>query len=187
MRVRGLQQSHSLTVALCALFLGCFGWLELTAAAVPPIEIEDPPRNLVDLKESQRLALLIKRSSVVNASESDDPIIDEALSSDPRESFKHRRAYNVIANKLNDYFRKYHSIRPVLEMDQADFIIYFKLVEYRRLLNGYYPYGELFVIVNPNPNESRPARVVWKTKKVTFAEDAIKDFVKELRRVRQER
>lgn len=186
-KVRRLQRSHSFTLALWALFVGSFGWLELNAAAASPMEFEDPPGSLVELKESQRLALLIKRSSVVNASESDDPIIDEALSGNPRESLRHRRAYNIIANKLNNYIRKYRSIRPVHEIAQADFIVYFKLVEYRRLLNGIYPYGELFIIVNPGPNEGRRARVVWKTKKVTFAEDAIKDFVNELRRVRQER
>ena len=187
MRVRGLQRSHSLTVALWALFVGCFGWLELNATAAAPILVEDPPGNLAELKESQRLALLIRRSSVVNASESDDPIIDEALSGDPRESLRHRRAYNIIAGKLNNYIRKYRSIRPVLDIAQADFIVYFKLVEYRRLLNGVYPYGELFIIVTPSSNEARPPRVIWKTKKVMIAEDAIKDFVKELRRVRQER
>ena len=187
MRVRGLQRSHPLTVALWALFVGSFGWMQLSAAEASPMEIEDPPGSLVELKESQRLALLIKRSSVVIASESDDPIIDEALSGDPRESLKHRRAYSIIANRLNKYIRKYRSIEPVHEIAQADFIVYFKLVEYRRLLNGIYPYGELFIIVNPSLNEARPARVVWKTKKVMFAEDAIKDFVKELRRVRQER
>ena len=187
MRIRGLQRSHFLTVALLALFVGSFGWLELNAAAASPMEFQDPPGNLVELRESQRLALLIKRSSVLNASESDDPIVNEALSSDPRESLRHRRTYNIIANKINNYIRKYRSIRPVHNIAQADFIVYFKLVEYRRLLNGVYPYGELFIIVNPRPEEARPARVVWKTKKVMFAEDAIKDFVKELRRVRQER
>ena len=187
MRKPGLQRSPSLTLALWALFLASFGWFELSSAAASPMEIDDPPASLVELKESQRLALLIKRSSVVNASESDDPIIAEALSGDPRESLKYRRTYNIIANKLNSYIRKYRSIRAVHEIAQADFIVYFKVVEYRRLLNGLYPYGELFVIVNPNPTRSRPARVVWKTKKVMFAEDAIKDFVKDLRNVRQER
>ena len=78
-------------------------------------------------------------------------------------------------------------MRPVYEIAQADFIIYFKLVEYRQLLNGFYPYGELFVIVNPRPEERRTARVIWRTKKVRFADDAVRDFLKELKRVRDER
>ncbi len=184
----GLKRSRSLTVALCALLLGSFGWLELSVAPASPLENapEDPPVSLAELKDSQSMALLIKRSSVVNYSESDDPTIAEALSADPRESLKHRSAYRVIATKLNRYMRKYRSMSAVQEVAEADFIVYFKLVEYRRLFNGVYPYGELFIIVNPRDEGSRPARIVWKTKKVTFAEDAIKDFVRELRRVRQE-
>lgn len=186
MRKRERQRSTSLTLVLWALFLASFGWLQLSAVAASPMEIEDPPASLAEIRKSRRLAILIKRSSVVNASESDDPIIDEALSSDPRESLKYRRTYIIIANKLNSYIRKYRSIRAVHEIAKADFIVYFKLVEYRRLLNGIYPYGELFIIANSDPAQSRPARVVWKTKKVMFAEDAIKDFLKELRGVRQE-
>lgn len=179
-------------IALLAMylgFLGSFGWLELSVAARSPLNIgiEDAPGTLVEIKDRHRVALLISRSSVLDASGSDDPIVAEALAAKPRESLKHRLAYGVISRKLNGYMRKYRSMRPVYEIAQADIIIYFKLVEYRRLLNGVYPYGELFVIVNPRPEELRPARVIWKTKKVTFAEDAVKDFVKELKRVRQER
>jgi len=189
MNYPGLQPPRFFTVALCVLLVGSFPCLELSVAAASPLDntLEDPPVSMAELKDSQRLTLLIKRSSVVNASESDDPIIAEALSADPRESLKFRYAYRVIATKLNQYMRKYRSISAVQEIAEADFIVYFKLVEYRRLLNGVYPYGELFIIVNPRAEGSRPARIVWKTKKVTFAEDAIKDFVRELRRVRQER
>ena len=189
MKGPGLQRSHSITLAVWALLLGTFGWLELSLASASPLQMvqEDLPASVAELKESQRVALLIKKSSVINASQSDDPIIDEVLHSDLRESLKHRYVYRLIGRKLNSYMRKYRTLRAVNEIAEADFIVYFKLVEYRRQLNGVYPYGELFIIANPAQNESRPARIVWKTKKVMFAEDAIKEFVKELRRVRQER
>ena len=172
-----------------AIFLGACGWLEQSAAAKSPlnIEVEEALESLVEIKDSQRFALLVKRSSVISVSESDDPIVAEALAAEPKESTRHRYAYGSIARKLNDYIRKYRSLRPVYEIEQADFVIYFKLVEYRRLLNGFYPYGELFVIVNPRPDERRRARVIWKTKKVMFANDAVRDFLKELKRVRDER
>ena len=193
MRRLTLHHSHcAARVALLAMFLGflgSFGWLELSVAARSPLNIgiEDAPGTLGEIKDRHRVALLITKSSLLDASGSDDPIVAEALAAEPREARRHRYPYRLITRKLNEYMRKYRSMRPVYEIAQADIIIYFKLVEYRRLLNGVYPYGELFVIVNPRPEELRPARVIWKTKKVTFAEDAVKDFVKELKRVREER
>lgn len=176
-------------VLVVTTFLGSFGWLEVSTAANSPLNtgIEDTQGTLLEIKDRHRIALLVRRSSVINISDSDDPVVAEALASEPREARRHRHAYGSIARKLNEYIRKYRSLHPVNEIAQADFIIYFKLVEYRRVLNGYYPYGELFIIVNARPEEQRTARVIWKTKKVTFAEDAVKDFLKELKRVRGER
>ena len=190
---RLLPRYHSLCTSKAALvvtiFLGSFGWPELSVAATSALNpgIEETQGTLLEIKDRHRIALLILRSSVIDVSESDDPVVAEALAAEPREARRHRHAYGSITRKLNEYIRKYRSLRPVNEIAQADFIIYFKLVEYRRLLNGYYPYGELFIIVNPRPEERRPARVIWKTKKVTFAEDAVRDFLKQLRRVRGER
>ena len=169
------------------IFVSSFGWLELGGIAKSRGNIDEAPQTLGEIRGSQRFALLVKRSSVINAADSDDPIIAEALAAEPREASRHRHAYGSIAHKLNQYIRKYRSLQPVYDIGQADFIIYFKLVEYRRLLNGFYPYGELFVIVNARPAEGRPARVIWKTNKVSYADDAVKDFLKELKRVRGER
>lgn len=142
---------------------------------------------LVEIKDKQRVALLILKSSVVDASGSDDRIIAEALAAEPREARRYRHAFGVIAQKLNQYIRKYRSLRPAYETAHADFIIYFRLVEYRRLLNGYYPYGELFVITNEQPEEMRSPKLLWRSKKVMYAEDAVKDLIKELKQVRGER
>ena len=176
-------------IALLAILLGSFGCPDAGAAAESARRtgVEDWQGDLIEIKDRQRVVLLIMRSSVIDASGSDDSIVAEALAAEPRETLRHRYPYRVIGRRLNEYIRKYRSIRPVHEIAQADFILYFKLVEYRRLLNGYYPYGELFVIVNPRHEERRPAHVIWKTKKVAFAEDAVKDFLKELKRVRGER
>jgi len=175
-------------IALLAILACCNGWSRpIAAKSVRYADTEHTQGTLTEIKDANSVALLIIRSSVLDASGSDEPLVAEALAAEPRESIRHRYPYRVISRKLNDYMRKYRSMRPVYEIGQADFIIYFKLVEYRRLLNGYYPYGELFIIVTPRPEERRPARVIWRTKKVRFAEDAVKDFVKELKRVRQER
>ena len=143
--------------------------------------------TLTEIKDKKRVALLVLKSSVVDASGSDDRIIAEALAAEPGQSRRHRYPYGLIARKLNQYIKKYRSLRPAYEMAEADFIIYFRLVEYRRVLNGYYPYGELFVIVNQQPEETRSAKLLWRSKKVMFVEDAVKDLIKQLKQVRGER
>ena len=65
-------------------------------------------------------------------------------------------------------------------------MIFFNVVEFRRILNTFYPYGELYVIVKGSPEELKPPRVVWRAKKVLFAEDAIGDLIKDLKAVRGE-
>ncbi len=173
--------------ALIALLLGSLSATPQSAAGRVSIDSEDKRGNLLEIKDKRRVALLVMRSSVIDASGSDAPVIAEALAAKPKEALRHRFAYGTVARKLNSYMRKYRSMSAVYDISQADIIIYFKLVEYRRLLSGVYAYGEMFVIVNPMPDEHQPARVIWKTHKVVYAEDAIKDVVKELKRVRGER
>lgn len=180
---------RALKVAKLSLLLLVFvSWSEPSWAADPsPLnnQFEDP-NALAEIRDKQRVALLVLKSSVVDASGSDDRIVAEALASEPREARRYRHAFGLIARKLNQYIRKYRSLRPVYKMEQADFIIYFRLVEYRRVLNSYYPYGELFVIVNQQPEETRPAKILWRSKKVMYVEDAVKDLLKELKQVRGE-
>lgn len=178
-----------------ALFASILGFVVLpgglsknvAAASLAGFRVADQEGDLTEIRDKRRIALLIVKSSILDASGTDDPTIREALRSEPREALRYRFAYRVIAAKLNRYIRKHRSLQPVYETGQADFIAYFRLVEYRRLLNGFYPYGELFVIVGGQPGDVRPARIIWKTKKVMNAEDAIKNLVKELKQVRGER
>jgi hypothetical protein len=72
------------------------------------------------------------------------------------------------------------------DLSEADYVIFFNVVEFRRILNTIYPYGELFVIVKGSPETLQPPRVVWKARKVLFAEDAIGDLIKDLKAVRGE-
>ena len=72
------------------------------------------------------------------------------------------------------------------DLSEADYVIYFNVVEFRRILYTYYPYGELFVIVKGSPEKLKPPRVVWRTKKMSVAEDAIGDLIKDLKILRGE-
>ncbi len=170
----------------CVSLIGCGrGLASGSPAEIFPVEHWDG--SLREIKEKQSVALVIIRSSVLDATGDDAPIIQEALAAEPRLASRHRFAYSLVARKLNQYIRKYRSLRPADQTSQADFIIYFKLVEYRRMLNGTYPYGEMFVIVNPKPETTGSARIIWRTDKVMFAEDAIKALLRDLKQVRGER
>ena len=60
------------------------------------------------------------------------------------------------------------------------------MVEFRRILNAHYPYGELFVIVKGSPQELKPPRIVWRAKKMMVSTDAIGDLIKDLKALRGE-
>ncbi|HWN09229.1 MAG TPA: hypothetical protein VNO50_08185 [Pyrinomonadaceae bacterium] len=174
---------------MLTLFCGLvIGWERGVASAAPaetfPVEYWDG--SLAEIKDKQSVALVIIRSSVLDATGNDEPIIREALTAEPRLAPRHRFAYSLIARKLNQYIRKYRSLRPADQTSRADFILYFKLIEYRRMLNGVYPYGELFVILNSKPETTGSARIIWRTNKIVFAEDAIKALLRDLKQVRGE-
>lgn len=149
--------------------------------------IDDAQGSLLEIKERRRAFLIVVRSSVIDADSSGASIIEGALKTDARDARRHFYPYNVIARKLNEYVRKHHSMSSVDEARQADYIIYFNLVQYRRTINGVYPYGELYVILNRGAGDQKPARIIWKTKKMMWAEDAVKVFLSDLKRTRGER
>ena len=72
------------------------------------------------------------------------------------------------------------------DLADAEFVIFFNVVEFRRILNAVYPWGELFVIVKGSPQESKPPRIVWRARKMMVATDAIGDLVKALKALRGE-
>jgi hypothetical protein len=113
-------------------------------------------------------------------------ILTEAYRADPDARSRYPRLYNLLAQKLNAYMRRYRSITAAQDVSNADFIVLFNLLEFRRPLGTPYPYGEMFVILNKTPGGREP-HIIWKTRKNgMYAEDAIGDFIKELKTVRGE-
>jgi hypothetical protein len=98
----------------------------------------------------------------------------------------HPYPYRVIARKLNEYIRKGRGMTAAGHASEADYVLFFNVLEYRRSLNGVYPYGELYVVLTRGDDGSQQPRIIWKTRKVMWAEDAAKEFLRELRRVRGE-
>lgn len=142
--------------------------------------------SLSELSGKRRVLLIVERSSVLDASGQAKAILSEVYETEGEARRPFARIYNVIARKLNKYMTRHQSISAARNLSEAEFIVLFNLLEYRRLLGRPYPYGELFVILNDRSNGHEP-RIVWKTRKTPmWAEDAIDDFIRELKTMRGE-
>jgi len=164
----------------CVMLVACF-----TVAAQ-----ETGPSNhvssLSELRDKQRALLVVFKSRVIDVSNAEGAIIDDVLKGARTPRGRYAWVYNDLANKLNKYINKHNSMLPARNLAEAEYVIFFNVVEFRRILNAMYPYGELFVIVKGSPQEHKPPRVIWRAKKVLVATDAIGDLIKDLKTFRGE-
>src|SRR5829696_6671271 len=167
-----------LAPALLVLFC-CF----TAAAQAPDLTLDN---SLEEVRDKRNALLVVFKSRVIDASDREGAIIDDVLRADPQPKGRYRWVYTQLAQKLNKYIHKYKSLNAASELSEADYVIFFNVVEFRRILNTPYPYGELFVIVKGSPESLKPPRVVWRAKKMLFADDAIGDLIKDLKAVRGE-
>ena len=154
-----------------------------SAAAQPN---PDAGNSLEEVRDKHSVLLVVYKSRVIDAGDRERAIIEDVLKADPEPKGRYRWVYTQLAKKLNKYIHKYNSIRAARELSEADYVIFFNVVEFRRILNTPYPYGELFVIIKGSPETLKPPRVVWRAKKVLYAEDAISDLIKDLKAIRGE-
>ena len=148
------------------------------AAQAPDITLGN---SLEEVRDKRNVLLVVFKSRVLDVSDRERSIIDDVLRADPHPQGRDRWVYTQLAKKLNKYIQKYKSLSAASELSEADYVIFFNVVEFRRILNTPYPYGELFVIVKGEPETLKPPRVVWRAKRVLFAEDAIGDLIKDLK------
>lgn len=162
--------------------------ISISAAAQEPAGESSPSEAnaLEEVRNLQSALLVVFKSRVLELQDRERAIIQDVLKADPEPKGRNRRAYNIIAGKLNKYIRKHKSLIPARVLSEADYVIYFNVVEFRRILYTYYPFGELFVIVKGSPEKLKPPRVVWRTKKMLLAEDAIGELIKDLKILRGE-
>jgi hypothetical protein len=121
--------------------------------------------SLEEVRNKRNALLVVFKSRVLDVSDRERAIIDDVLKADPEPKGRYRWVYTQLARKLSD----------------ADYVIFFNVVEFRRILDTFYPYGELFVIVKGSPEKLQPPRVIWRARKVLIAEDAIGDLIKDLK------
>ena len=167
-----------LAPAILVLFL-CF------SVAAQTLDVADG-NSLEELRDKRNALLVVFKSRILDVSDRERAIIDDVLRANPEPKGRYRWVYTQLAKKLNKYIHKYKSLNAASELSEADYVIFFNAVEFRRILNTPYPYGELFVIVKGSPETLKPPHVVWRAKKVLVAEDAIDDLIKDLKAVRGE-
>jgi hypothetical protein len=162
------------------IFLSC---LSVTAQDSPA---SNHAGSLAELRDKQRALLVVFKSRVVDVNGDDRPIIDDVLKGDRTARGRYAWVYNDLAGKLNKYINKHGSMLPARNLADAEYVIFFNVVEFRRILNALYAYGELFVIVKGSPQDLKPPRIVWRAKKVLISTDAIRDLIKDLKAFRGE-
>lgn len=175
--------SMKVVVSILLVLLIC-----LTVTAQEPFADGAPSESssLAEVRDMQSALLVVFKSRVIDVSNRERAIIQDVLKADPKPSGRYRWVYAQLAQKLNKYIRKYKSLSAAKDLSEADYVIYFNVVEFRRILYTHYPYGELYVIVKGSPESLKPPRVVWKTRKMLVAEDAIGDLIKNLKLLRGE-
>jgi hypothetical protein len=164
--------------------LACVGGV-MAQPAEAPIESRNNHVGMIsELRGKQRALLVVYKSRVIDVSNRERAIIEDVLKADRPPQGRYRFVYNDLARKLNKYIRKYNSLSSARDLADAEYVIYFNVVEFRRILNAVYPYGELFVIVKGSPQEAKPPRIVWRATKMMVGTDAIGDLLKDLKALR---
>jgi len=159
----------------------------ISAAAQQPNGETAPPRNsLSELRDMRTALLVVSRSRVLDVSDHDTAIVEDVLKTDPVPKGRYRWVYSQLARKLNKYIQKYKSLSAARQLKDADYVIFFNVVEFRRILNTFYPFGELFVIVKGSPDDLKAPHVVWRARKLLIAEDAMGELIKDLKAFRGE-
>src|SRR5258705_12515787 len=141
--------------------------------------------SLSEVRTKKRALLVVSRAPIIDTQDNERAIVESVLRADPQAK-RYQLAYGTISKRLNNYVNKYKSMSSATQLSDADYIIFFNVLEYHTVLNAVYPYGELFVILKGTPEGQKPPRVVWKSKKVQWAGDAIQDLLRDLKTMRGE-
>jgi hypothetical protein len=171
-RQAGFSLRHCVSLSLCLFF----------AAAIRGQEQSAYRGALADIAGKSSVAILVARLGIVDAKEPERAIVEKALLTDRRQlSRAFGIAYSAIGPPLDKYAKKSKRLNGVRRLADAELIIFFSFLEFRRVLDSYYPYGELYLVAR-TPNGGKPVgRILWQTRKVMYAGDAAKELVKALK------
>jgi len=139
--------------------------------------------TLEEIRDKRLVRLVVVRPRTVSASDPTQGVL-ASVTSGAETSPRLRWTHDLIARRLNKYIRKYRSMTAIPPGIEPDFFIVFHLLRYRVVLNAAYPSGEMYVVSYKAPG---PPRILWRTPKEMFEEDATKEFLKALKASRGEK
>lgn len=139
--------------------------------------------TLDEIRGKRLVRLVVVRPRTVSASDPTQGVV-AAVTSGAETSPRLRWTHDLIARRLNKYIRKYRSMTAIPPGMEPDYVIVFHLLRYRAVLNGVYPSGEMYVVSYKAPG---PPRILWRTQKEMFEEDATKELLKALKASRGEK
>jgi len=189
MRIAWMFKQPPHSIATIAVLIGCFAseaFAQNSKTVTPLARADQTESSLDELRDKRSALLVVLRAGIVNASDNERAIIDMVLKADPAPRGRLQWVYGTLSKKLNRYIHRHESLSAANDLGDADFVIFFNLLEYRRILDTTYPYGELFIIVKGLPELRIPPRVIWRSRKVLDSTDAIGEFIRELKLLRGE-
>lgn len=145
--------------------------------------------SFAEVREMKRVLLVATKSLTADARGPAREVLEEVFERPEGSVRRHEYAYSIIGKRLNRYIRRHRSITAVESLAEADFVIVFKVLNEQPSFIASEPhvYGEMFVILNRAPTRPRPVVVWWTKHNQTTLEDAVDDFLKDLRELRGEK
>ena len=121
-------------VPILLVLLVCF-----SAAAQQPVGESAPQplgvNSLWEVRDMRTALLVVFKSRVLDVTDRERAIIQDVLKANPHPKGRYRWVYTQLAKKLNKYINKYGSLIAARELSDADYVIFFNVVEFRRVLD----------------------------------------------------
>ncbi len=143
--------------------------------------------QISDIKGMRRALLIVTRSLAVDIRGQTRGVFEEVFGG--RGPARHKYAYGLIAKRLEAYAQEGRGLQSVDSLDEAEFIIVYKVVTETKSFDPDEPFvhGTMYVILNKTPERPRPV-LVWRTRgDRTTADDAAREFIKALKDARGEK
>ena len=170
---------------LCALVL-CAAVRVPSQTGADDGEAEVARGELSEIRDRRRALVVVSRSYSVDTRGPLRGVFEEVFEKPARAVLRHEYAYELVARRLERYEREYGGLEIVETLEEADFVIVYKVVALHRSFSEDEPfvYGELFVFLNRAPERPQPA-LLWRTKGDHVPPgEAVGAFLKSLKAVR---
>lgn len=160
-----------------------------SAQSTPDDEAGVARGELSEIRDKRRALLIVNRSYSVDTRGPLRSVVEEVFDRQGRVALRHEYAHGLVSRRLERYEREGGGLKLVETLEEADFVIVYKVVALHRSFSEDEPfvYGEMFVFLNPTPERPQPA-LLWRTKgDHNSPGEAAGDFIKSLKAVRGEK